>query len=409
MMTDWLITLVVIAVMGLAGFISVFVIRKSITRRGRISRKLSVGGIEILHRCIYGIKETKIAKSENFFINQYYKNTYAANKNQIRYNLLSVMPSVIIQNFGIIVLMFVMMFLIIFQQDATKIIGLLTTLVVAITKLLPNINSITANAVSFLYFKPSVERIVKDTEEANKITQLKKNRELKSDGKKILFNRELTIENLSFKYQKGYTNVIDNANLSIKKGEYVAISGMSGAGKTTLVDNILGLLVPQQGDIKVDGKSIYDNIDSYHSLLSYVPQTIYLLDDTVKSNICFGLDVDEAKDEDVWRALEKAQLKDVVEALPNQLMTKIGEAGIKLSGGQRQRIGIARAFFRNTPIIVLDEATSALDYHTEGVILEDIRKNKTDKTIIIITHRLNTISACDHIFSIENHKVSQIK
>lgn len=409
MVQSWAITLTITAVMGLAAFISVFFIKKKARERGRMARRYSARSIDILHRTIFGIKETKISRSEKFFTKQYYDNAYASNQNQIIYEMLGKIPSVIVQNFGIIVLMCIMIFLVGTGVQSAWIVTTLTGLVVAVTKLLPNINVITNNAVAFSYFRPAVESLVKDTKEAEEIIRMRKEREAKSDGKPIAFKKDIRIQNLSFKYRPDLDYVIKNANIVIKKGEYVALSGMSGAGKTTLVDNMLGLLTPQKGDIKVDGKSIYDNIDSYRRLLSYVPQNIYLLDDTVKANICFGLDASKAKDSEVWAALEKAQLKKVIQALPDKLNSKIGEAGVKLSGGQRQRIGIARAFFRDTPIVVLDEATSAVDYKTENAILSDIRKVKGDKTIIIITHRLNTISRCDHIYGIENHKVSKIK
>lgn len=409
MVQSWQITLIITAVMGLAALITVLVIKKNARKRGALAQKYNSRSIDILHRTIFGIKETKITRSEPYFTRQYYDNAYASNQNQIIYEMLGKVPSVIVQNFGIIVLLVIMFVLVNNNISPAWIITTLTALVVAVTKLLPNINTITNNAVAFSYFRPAVESLVKDTQEANEIIRMKKEREAKSDGKPITFNKTIKIHNLSFKYKDGVENVISNASITINKGEYVAISGMSGAGKTTLVDNMLGLLIPQKGDIKIDDKSIYDNIDSYRRILSYVPQNIYLLDDTIKANICFGLDPNQAKDKDVWVALEKAHLKEVVKALPDKLNSRIGEAGVKLSGGQRQRIGIARAFFRNTPIIVLDEATSAVDFKTEGAILNDIRKAKGDKTIIIITHRLNTISHCDHIYSIENHKIVRVK
>lgn len=410
MVRSWVITIAITIVMALAAFISVFVIKRNIERRGRKVQNYSSKSIDILHRTIYGIKETKISRSEDFFAKQYYINADLKNKNMLIRSVLHKIPGVIVQNFGIIVLMLIMIVLVINKLLVpSEIVSLLTALVVAVVKLLPCINTISNNAVDFAYFKPAVNCIVKDLQESERINKIKKEREAKSDGKPIKFKEKIEVKNLSFKYKKSSVIIVENVNVLIKKGEYVAISGSSGAGKTTLVDNILGLLVPQKGDIQVDNKSIYDNIDSWHSLLAYVPQTIYLLDDTIKANVCFGLDVNEVKDKIIWDALEKAQLKKFVESLPDKLESKIGESGVRLSGGQRQRIGIARAFFRNTPIIVLDEATSALDYKTEETILDDIRRSKGNKTIIIITHRLNTISSCDKIYSIENHICKQIK
>nr|MCR5348849.1 ABC transporter ATP-binding protein/permease [Bacilli bacterium] len=182
--------------------------------------------------------------------------------------------------------------------------------------------------------------------------------------------------------------------------------GRSGAGKTTTIDILLGLLKPQEGAVLCDGVNVAEHLNEWHANLSYVPQSMYMIDSSIKANIAFGVDLSTVKDEDVWRVLEKAQLADFVRGLPNQLETEIGEKGIRLSGGQRQRIAIARALFRDTPIIILDEATSALDYETEGEILKSVEGLKGEKTLIIITHRLNTIETCDHIYHVEDASIT---
>ncbi len=176
-----------------------------------------------------------------------------------------------------------------------------------------------------------------------------------------------------------------------------------------MVDLILGLLKPTTGKILCDGFDINDNVKGWRDNLSYIPQNIYLTDDTIRNNIAFGIDKEDIDDSKIWDALEKAELKSFVENSSNGLDTIIGEHGIRLSGGQRQRIGIARAFYRNTNIIVFDEATSALDYETESNILNHVAKYSTDHTLIIITHRLNTIEICDHIYKIKGGELTQTK
>lgn len=410
MIQSWLITLAFTAFMSIAAVISVFLLKYKARQFGLKAQRFNAANFDILHRSIFGIKETKIAETDGYFANMYYENRMNFDKSSISFGMVANLPSLIIQNFGIIIVMIATILLTVFlpTERTAYIVTLLTGFVLAAVKLLPCINTISGNAVSFSSFKPSIKTIFDDLKEAEEIEKLKREKIKLYGSKPMSFAKQIELKDVTFAYISS-KNIVENVNLKIKKGEYVAFSGNSGAGKTTIVDNILGLLTPQKGDIICDGRSIYQNIKSWHSLLSYVPQSIYLLDDTIKANICFGLELKGVDDKKIWKALEKAQLKEFVMSLPDKLNAHIGEAGVKLSGGQRQRIGIARAFFRDTPIIVLDEATSALDYKTEDNILENIRKVKGDKTIIIITHRLNTISHCDKIYLIENHSCTQIK
>jgi len=183
----------------------------------------------------------------------------------------------------------------------------------------------------------------------------------------------------------------------------VGIKGVSGAGKSTLVDIILGLLMPQKGEIFVDGKNIRENYNGWLKKVGYIPQNIFLLDDTIRANVAFGMkEIDEHK---VWCALEEAKLAEFIRTLPDGLDTKIGERGVRLSGGQRQRIGIARALYNSPDLLVFDEATSALDSETESAVMESINSFSGKKTIIIIAHRLNTIEGCDLIYNVEGGEV----
>lgn len=191
-------------------------------------------------------------------------------------------------------------------------------------------------------------------------------------------------------------------SLIIKKGESLALIGESGAGKTTLSDVILGLLKPELGTVKMDNIDIFAIPKQWAGIIGYVPQSVYLIDDTIKENIIFGLENNENNDEAIWRALEQAQLKQFVESLPQQLNTIVGERGIKFSGGQRQRVAIARALYYDPDILVLDEATSALDSGTETAVMEAIEALQGQKTLIIVAHRLTTIRNCDKIYEVKN-------
>ena len=191
----------------------------------------------------------------------------------------------------------------------------------------------------------------------------------------------------------------------LHKGQSIALIGKSGAGKTTLVDLVLGLLAPQSGDILVDGKSVYRNLRAWQDLIGYIPQSIFLIDDTLERNIAYGVPDEQIDAERLRQSIEAAQLKDLVEHMPEGVKTRIGEQGMCLSGGQRQRVGIARALYHEREILVLDEATSALDNETEHLVTEAIRALSGKKTMIIIAHRLSTVEHCDRIYLMENGQI----
>ena len=194
--------------------------------------------------------------------------------------------------------------------------------------------------------------------------------------------------------------------MEIKKGDSVAIIGESGSGKTTLADILLGLYKPEEGEVLVDGQEIYLNLKQWAQIISFVPQNVYLLDDTIRENIVFGQS--KADDNRIWDALEQAQLKDFVRNLPEGLDTVVGEAGIRFSGGQRQRIAIARALYSQPDILLLDEATAALDNDTEAAVMEAIDSLKGKKTLIIIAHRLSTIKNCNKVYEVKNGKIIDV-
>ena len=200
----------------------------------------------------------------------------------------------------------------------------------------------------------------------------------------------------------GDLKVLKGIDFHASKSEVVSIMGASGAGKSTIVDVLLGLLHAQEGEITCDGVNIFKNYESWLAQVGYIPQSIYLIDESIRDNIAFGIDRDKISDERIWEVLEEAQLKEFVEELPEGLDTTIGDRGVRLSGGQRQRIGIARALYNDPEILVFDEATSALDNDTEAAVMEAVNSFHGKKTMIIIVHRLNTIEKCDIIYKVEN-------
>lgn len=221
----------------------------------------------------------------------------------------------------------------------------------------------------------------------------------------LSFIQNISLDTISYSYPHASKPALHRLSLNIEKGQSIALIGKSGAGKTTLVDIILGLLIPQQGDIKVDGRSIYGDLRSWQNLVGYIPQSIFLLDDTIERNIAFGVPDELIDQQRLDKAIQAAQLTEVVHNLPNGVKTNIGERGVLLSGGQRQRVGIARALYHEREILVLDEATSALDNETESLVTEAIRALSGTKTMIIIAHRLTTVEHCDRIYEMSMGQV----
>jgi ABC-type bacteriocin/lantibiotic exporter with double-glycine peptidase domain len=223
----------------------------------------------------------------------------------------------------------------------------------------------------------------------------------------VQFADRLVLKNINFTYPCSDSQVLININIDISKGETIGFIGTSGSGKSTLVDIILGLLTPTGGSMELDGIEIKEDIKSWQKLVGYVPQTIFLTDDTIRNNIAFGIQKKDIDEEAVNTALIAAQLNKFIKSLPEGLDTCVGEQGVRLSGGQRQRIGLARALYRNPEMLVLDEATSALDLQTEGFIMETVLKLRGKKTIILVAHRLSTLRNCDRIFKLENGVIIQ--
>jgi ATP-binding cassette subfamily C protein len=221
----------------------------------------------------------------------------------------------------------------------------------------------------------------------------------------IHFEKGIELRGVTFFYEGAQKPAVDHVSFFIPKNQSIGFVGTSGAGKSTAIDIILGLLDPTEGSVLVDGRDIHEYIRSWQRQIGYIPQAIYLADDTIKSNVAFGLKTEEIREENVWQALRLAQLEDFVRSLPDQLETMIGERGIRLSGGQRQRIGIARALYNNPEILVMDEATSALDNETEQGFMEALSGLAGDKTILIIAHRLTTVQHCDKILFLKDGRL----
>lgn len=284
----------------------------------------------------------------------------------------------------------------------STILTILTLFASASIRLIPSIREMLSYVTDLNYHKNSLDPVINDLKE---ISGLNENINKNSLEEPFKFNNQIQLKNLSFKYDKGKSNVLSNLNLVIKQGQHVGIVGSSGSGKSTLVDIILGLLQPTEGFVLVDDNDVNMNLVGWTSLIGYIPQDNFICDDTVRQNIALGIDRDSIDEELLWKSIEGAQLRSVIDSTPNGIETVLGERGANLSGGQRQRIGIARAIYGEPKIIVMDEATSALDNSTEKAFIEALKEIGKDKTLITVAHRLSTIQECDVIHFMEGGQI----
>lgn len=357
-----------------------------------------------MNQALGGVKEIKILERESYFTDEFqkYYKKYARGLQIAR--TISILPKYLVEAVSMTgILVAIVVKLLFGEADMTYYLPQLTVFAVAAMRLMPSVGRINEHTTNMLYALPSVDLVYHDLTEIEDYIE-QQNQEVKEDW---TLQNSIRVQDVTYYYPDTEEPVIDGANLTIEKGKTVAFIGSSGAGKTTMVDIILGLLVPQKGVVMADNINIHEKPKTFHAQVGYIPQVIYLSDDTIRNNIAFGVKEEEIDEKAVLEAMEKAQLTEFVEGLPHGLDTIVGDRGVRLSGGQRQRIGIARALYHDPEILVLDEATSALDNETESAVMEAIDKLQGTKTMIIIAHRLTTIRNVDVIYEVGGGKVTE--
>lgn len=357
-----------------------------------------------MNQALGGIKEIKILERDSFFIDEYQK-YYAKFARGLRLSrTISILPKYLVEAVAITGLLIAIIVKMTFgDADIAYYIPQLTVFAVAAFRLMPSVGRINEYATNMLYAFPSVDLIYKDLVEIEDYVE-KQDHEV---AEKWNLKNAIEVKEVTYYYPDTEEPVIDGASLTIQKGKTVAFIGASGAGKTTMVDIILGLLVPQKGVVMADEINVHEKPKTFHAQIGYIPQVIYLSDDTIRNNIAFGIKEAQIDEAAVQAAVEKAQLTEFINSLPHGLDTIVGDRGVRLSGGQRQRIGIARALYHDPEILVLDEATSALDNETESAVMEAIDHLQGLKTMIIIAHRLTTIRNVDKIYEVGEGKVRE--
>ena len=372
--------------------------------------------IKIINHALGGIKETKVIGCEDYFRQQAMVETKILAKTGSNFFSFTIVPRFLIEAVMIISTVSIISYFLFIGRDIQGIHSILGVYALASIRLLPAFSQTVGGINVIRNSSHTIEQIYSDTKELKRdeinrrrslnLASVEQNVDLVSqDSSCLQFEQYLSLENIAYSYPNQSQLAIENLSLKIKRGESIALVGKSGAGKTTLVDIILALLIPHQGDIKVDGVSIYNNLRSWQNLVGYIPQTIFLADDTVKNNIAYGVPDKKIDEIRLRKAIEAAQLSDVIANLPQGVNTEVGERGVMLSGGQRQRVGIARALYHERKILILDEATSALDNETESSISEAIAALSGQKTLIIIAHRLTTVAHCDRIYELSQGRI----
>jgi len=397
-------------IVGLLLAVTIFntkVVKPRLNAVGSAAREEQAGLYKWILQSVTGIKDVKVHDKVDYFTARYRENASAYGDYQIKNNVLTNIPRLMIETVAIVGILLYVGFSMAMGVEMASLLPLISAFALAAMRLLPSVNRVNTYMANIAYYESALNYIYEnvDTDAMSRQEELDTYRLANPNTKPVTLQKEIELKNITFAYPNTDRKIFDNADMSIPVGKSVGVVGASGAGKTTVVDVLLGLLELQNGTITSDGTNIFDNYGAWLSHVGYIPQTIYMLDDSIRNNIAFGVKEEEIDDERVWEVLGQAQMQEFVENLPDKLDSQIGERGVRISGGQRQRLGIARALYHDPELLIFDEATSALDNDTETAIMEAIDTLHGQKTMVIIAHRLRTIENCDMIYEVKDGKI----
>ena len=391
--------IVVILLSGLIISIVIFLIKKKISSVGTLQQKYSYLNLKYAFEAFGGIKEIKVANVEEKVALDYKKNSLDLKNTNYFLGLLNALPRLLIE-LGIIMIIFIILLLLNkYKYSSDEIITFLTLTIGVFIRIFPSINKISVSFINLNFYKPSIDLLFE------KLVVPKNEKEIETSEAKMNFKKDINLKDINFLYPNNNKKIIDNLNLKINKYEKIGIMGQTGSGKTTLVNIIIGLLNPQNGGlVEVDGIDIQKNLPSWFRNIGYVPQQVYLNNDTIKNNIAFYEEERNIKEDKIWKSIEDAQLLNFLKTNLNDLNYILNDDGKNISGGQRQRIGIARALYKNSELLIFDESTNSLDEATENKIVELIKMIQK-KTIIIISHKKNVLKYCNKVYLLKDGKL----
>ncbi len=390
---------IVLSVLGGASIASQRLIRGYLTRWGETRQYHDGLRMQHLQQGLGGAKDVKLLGREAYFLKDYQTHNVGSAEVSQKYRTMTDFPRLWLELLGMTGLAMLVLMMLAQNKPVDLIIPTLGLFAAAAFRLMPSLNRVLTAVQALRYARPTLNRLFEEikiahADDKNHTTYLP-----------VTFNKNLSLQHIQYKYKGASHDALQNISLNFEQGKSIGFIGTSGAGKSTLVDIILGLLTPEKGQVLVDGVDIHSNLRGWQDQIGYVPQSIFLTDDTLRRNVAFGLPDELINETAVLNALKSAQLLEFVVNLPDGLNTYVGERGVRLSGGQRQRIGIARALYHDPAILVLDEATSSLDSATEKEVMKAVNALHGEKTLIIVAHRMSTVEHCDWIYKMVKGRI----
>ena len=399
-----------IVIVGLLGVVTVIIMKFIKPKLGRVgdeAREAQAGLYKWILQPVTGIKDVKVLNKEDYCTDRYNEKAVEYADKQVSNNVLTNLPRLLIETVAIVGILAYVGISMMVGSNMSDLLPLISAFGLAAMRLLPSVNRVNTYMANIAYYEPALNYIYDhvDTAAMRDQEKIDKERRAHPNTRAIELKKEIKLEHITFAYPNTDKKIFDDADMLIPVGRSIGVMGPSGAGKTTVIDILLGLLKVQKGSVTSDGTDIFENYEAWLSHVGYIPQSIYMLDGSIKENIAFGVKPEQINEDRVWEVLEQAQMKEFVQEQPLGLESQIGERGVRISGGQRQRLGIARALYHDPELLIFDEATSALDTETETAIMEAVDALHGQKTLVIIAHRLRTIENCDIIYEVKEGKI----
>ena len=401
LLVDPLVSLSVFVLLGVAATIFHLAVRRTLAERGECSQFRHENQLRVINESLGAVKMIKLLGRQRHALDRFQQETIELWSHNYFYRFVSALPRLFLEVVAVSGILVVVALFVVLDREVNTMLPVLALLVVAVVRMIPAFNAIGASLSGMQYYRHALALVAKELSSPHEI--MSKNVSMPN------LKGAIELCGVYFRYPGAPSDSLCGVSLKIGVGEAVGIAGPTGAGKSTLVDIILGLLQPNRGVVRVDGRDISESLFAWQRQIGYVPQDIYLLDDTIRRNIAFGIADVEIDDKAIAKAIDAAQLTDFIDTLPHGLETTVGNRGVRLSGGQRQRIGIARALYHAPAVLVMDEATSALDNETEAAVIEAISRLRGKRTVVIIAHRLSTLSTCDRVLHLRDGRLVEAR
>ncbi len=402
LIVDWMITVSVVVILLVFSGLYLLIFHGRTKENGKISQYNDGKMHQAINQALGAVKDIKILHREKYFVKAFTKHgarKYTAVRNN---EILGQIPAYLIETVCVGAILLVLVYKLYSGQDLNDMVPQLAAFAMAAFKLLPSVGKVDNYLNLIVFLKPSADLIYRDIKDTEDMLGVM----LKDNDDTAMKSSDIRVEHVSYRYPNMTENVLTDVSFTIPDGASIGLVGPSGAGKSTIADIILGILTPTEGQVMYGDMNVHEHPIKWSRKLAYIPQAIFLADEPIRNNVAFGIEDEDIEEDKVWQALSEAQLDEYVRSLPEGLDTMVGERGVRLSGGQRQRIGIARALYGDPEIMVLDEATSALDSETEAAVMDAIERFQGKKTLIIIAHRLTTISNCRIIYRVSDGKIT---